>query len=128
MEHQLEAQQFNPNDQLIATTRGPIIDFTDEALAEVISRVEKKGAKGVRFGLTGGGCAGFSYEFDYASEGKEADIPIDFGKFTLWLCPMSEMYLDGTVIAWKVEGLNEGFEFVNPQEQSSCGCGVSVGF
>jgi iron-sulfur cluster assembly accessory protein len=114
---------------MIATTyQGPQIDFTDTALEEVIRKIERQGVKGVRFGLTGGGCAGFSYEFDYASEGKENDIPIDFGKFTLWLDPLSEMYLTGTIISWKVEGLNEGFEFVNPQEQSACGCGVSVGF
>jgi len=123
----LQTNHYNPN--MIATTyQGPQIDFTDTALEEVIRKIERQGVKGVRFGLTGGGCAGFSYEFDYASEGKENDIPIDFGKFTLWLDPLSEMYLTGTIISWKVEGLNEGFEFVNPQEQSACGCGVSVGF
>lgn len=121
-----QAEQYNP--QMIATSRPTGIDFTDTALQEVINKVEKKGAKGVRFSLLGGGCAGFSYEFNYADNGEAEDIPIDFGKFTLWLCPLSEMYLDGTVISWKVEGLNEGFEFINPQEQSSCGCGVSVGF
>ena len=122
----MQTQQYNPN--IIPTNSGPSVDFTDTALEEVISKVEKKGAKGVRFALTGGGCAGFSYEFNYADQGQENDIPIDFGKFTLWLCPLSEMYLDGTIISWKVVGLNEGFEFINPQEQSSCGCGVSVGF
>ena len=113
---------------MIATSKPTGIDFTDTALEECIKKIEKQGVKGVRFSLLGGGCAGFSYEFNYANEGQESDIPIDFGKFTLWLCPMSEMYLDGTIISWKVDGLNEGFEFVNPQEQSSCGCGVSVGF
>ena len=46
----------------------------------------------------------------------------------MWLDPMSEEYLAGTVIAWKVEGLNEGFEFENPQQTSACGCGISVSF
>ena len=55
-------------------------------------------------------------------------IFIDFGKFKVWMDVMSEVYLAGTIISWKVEGLNEGFEFVNPQEQSACGCGVSVSF
>ena len=26
------------------------------------------------------------------------------------------------------EGLNEFFKFINPKEQSSCGCGVSINF
>mgnify|MGYP003325481849 CR=1 FL=1 len=121
-----QAEQYNPN--LIASSRPTGIDFTDQALEECIRKVEKQGVKGVRFALTGGGCSGFSYDFSYADEGQETDIPFDFGKFTLWLDPMSEMYLDGTLIGWKVEGLNEGFEFINPQEQSSCGCGESVGF
>ena len=117
---------YNPN--IIPTNSGPRIDFTDTALQEVLNRIEKEDSKGVRFALTGGGCAGFSYEFNYADNGMENDIPIDFGKFTLWLCPLSETYLDGTIISWKVEGLNEGFEFKNPQEKSSCGCGISVQF
>ena len=31
-------------------------------------------------------------------------------------------------IDWVVDGVNEQFKFINPQEQASCGCGVSVGF
>ena len=46
----------------------------------------------------------------------------------MWIDAMSENYLDGTVISWKKEGLNEGFHFNNPSEVSSCGCGVSVQF
>jgi len=121
-----QPKTFDP--MMIATSRGPIVDFTKDALVEVVKKIKDKGVAGVRFGLTGGGCAGFAYEFNYADKGEDADIPIDFGEFTLWLDPMSEMYLEGTTIAWKVEGLNEGFEYQNPQQSSSCGCGISVGF
>ena len=114
---------------MIATSQqAPLVDFTDEALEKVKAKVKEKGVNGVRFGLTGGGCAGFSYEFDYADKGKEEDKLLDFGDFTMWLDPMSEECLAGTVIAWKVEGLNEGFEFENPQQTSACGCGISVSF
>ena len=114
---------------MIATSRPPLVDFTDEALKQVADRLEKNNSKGIHFGLTGGGCAGFSYVFNYADgPAQESDIEIDFGKFKVWMDVMSEMYLAGTLISWKVEGLNEGFEFVNPQEQSACGCGVSVSF
>ena len=50
---------------MIATSQqAPLVDFTDEALEKVKAKVKEKGVNGVRFGLTGGGCAGFSYEFD----------------------------------------------------------------
>ena len=124
----MQAKQFDPTN-LIATSRPPLVDFTDDALNEVIRRLEQRKAKGIHFGLTGGGCAGFSYVFNYADgPAQESDIEIDFGKFKVWMDVMSEMYLAGTLISWKVEGLNEGFEFVNPQESSACGCGVSVSF
>jgi len=128
MERQLQPSTFDPNN-LIATSRPPLVDFSPEALEQVLDRLDKKGHKGIFFGLTGGGCAGFSYVFNYADgPNQESDIEIDFGKFKVWMDVMSEMYLTGTVISWKVEGLNEGFEFVNPAEQSACGCGVSVSF
>ena len=70
----------------------------------------------------------FKYDFDYAEQAKEQDVEQDFGKFKLWVCPESAGYLDGMVIGWERDGLNEGFHFWNPMESSSCGCGVSVGF
>ena len=128
MESMLQASQFDPN-SLIATSRPPLVDFTDEALTQVMDKLQKNKSKGIYFGLTGGGCAGFSYVFNYADgPHQESDIEIDFGKFKVWMDVMSELYLAGTLISWKVEGLNEGFEFVNPAEQSACGCGVSVSF
>ena len=103
------------------------IDFTDDAMIHAIEKT--KGRAGIRFALMGGGCAGFQYEFDYADGPQEGDIEIDFGKFKMWICPMSENMLDGTVISWKKDGLiSEGFQFNNPGESAACGCGVSVGF
>jgi len=105
------------------------IDFTDDAMIHAIEKVERNKRVGIRFALMGGGCAGFQYEFDYADQPQEGDVEIDFGKFKMWICPMSENYLDGTVISWKKDGLiSEGFEFHNPMESAACGCGVSVGF
>ena len=105
-----------------------MIEFTDEALVKAIEKVERHNSKGIRIALLGGGWAGFKYDFDYAEQAKEQDVEQDFGKFKLWVCPESAGYLDGMVIGWERDGLNEGFHFWNPMESSSCGCGVSVGF
>jgi iron-sulfur cluster assembly protein len=34
-------------------------------------------------------------------------------------------YLDGLTMDWVRNGLNEGFEFQNPNERDRCGCGES---
>ena len=41
---------------------------------------------------------------------------------------MSVPYLVGMTLDYQKEGLNEVFKFINPKEQSSCGCGVSINF
>ena len=106
-----------------------MIDWTDEAMDQVIKRLEFKQSPGIRLALLGGGCAGFKYDFNYADGPKtEQDEELDFGKFKMWICPMSAGYLDGTVIGWQVDGLNEAFTFWNPMESNACGCGESVGF
>ena len=56
----------------------PIVDFTPVGRQKVIERLDEEQKKGVRFSLLGGGCAGFSYVFDYAEEKEPEDIEIDF--------------------------------------------------
>jgi iron-sulfur cluster assembly protein len=37
----------------------------------------------------------------------------------------SDVYLNGLTMDWVRNGLNEGFEFINPNERDRCGCGES---
>ena len=39
--------------------------------------------------------------------------------------PKSMIYLDGTEVDFAKEGLNEGFQFKNPNAKDECGCGES---
>ena len=39
--------------------------------------------------------------------------------------PKSLVYLDGTIVDFAREGLNEGLEFRNPNVAGECGCGES---
>ena len=39
--------------------------------------------------------------------------------------PKSLVYLDGTQVDFAKEGLNEGFQFINPNAKDECGCGES---
>ncbi len=100
-----------------------MVEVTDNAITKLIERNVEK----IRLGVTGGGCAGYEYIFaeDILREGDEV---VDYGKFSFLVDKMSQPYLKGVTIDYVIEGLNEFFKIVNPNEQSSCGCGVSVQF
>jgi iron-sulfur cluster assembly protein len=40
----------------------------------------------------------------------------------------SKSFLEGMEMQYTRRGVNEGFEFVNPNVKNSCGCGESVYF
>lgn len=100
-----------------------MIEVSDIAIQKLI----EKNVSTVRLGVTGGGCAGFEYVFaeDVIREGDEV---IDYGKFSFLIDTLSQPFLNGMTLDYIKEGLNEYFKFINPNEQSSCGCGVSVQF
>jgi iron-sulfur cluster assembly protein len=37
----------------------------------------------------------------------------------------NDVYLKGITVDYVRQGLNEGFEFINPNERDRCGCGES---
>ena len=45
--------------------------------------------------------------------------------FAILVDDKSLVYLDGLEIDYVKQGLNEGFEFNNPNERDRCGCGES---
>ena len=100
-----------------------MIEVSDIAIQKLI----EKNVSTVRLGVTGGGCAGFEYVFaeDVIRDGDEV---IDYGKFSFLIDTLSQPFLNGMTLDYIKEGLNEFFKFINPNEQSACGCGVSVQF
>ena len=106
----------------------------------------------LRVGVKGGGCSGFNYILDLTETKKDTDevweyaydVPVASAddsasggtvatatateKFTLRvICdPKSYLYLNGTAIDYKTDGIMaSGFAFNNPNATSSCGCGSS---
>ena len=59
---------------------------------------------------------------------QDDDIVLDYGKWSFIINKISVPYLNGMTLDYVKEGLNEFFKFINPKEQSSCGCGVSINF
>jgi len=79
---------------------------------------------GLRIGVKGGGCSGFSYILGFDKR-KEKDDVFNIGDITVFMEKAHGIYLIGMEIDW-VDGLNNrGFSFNNPNASESCGCGSS---
>ncbi len=79
---------------------------------------------GLRVGVKGGGCSGFSYVLGF-DQPKENDETFEIGGLKVLMQKSHAIYLLGMEIDW-VEGLNNrGFSFSNPNANSTCGCGTS---
>lgn len=79
---------------------------------------------GLRVGVKGGGCSGFSYLLGF-DEKKEKDQEYDFDGIKVLMEKSHGIYLLGMEVDWH-EGLNNrGFIFNNPNASETCGCGTS---
>lgn len=79
---------------------------------------------GLRIGVKGGGCSGFSYELGFDQQ-KDGDDVFEQDGVKIFMKKSHAMYLYGMEIDW-VEGLNNrGFSFNNPNATETCGCGTS---
>ena len=79
---------------------------------------------GLRVGVKGGGCSGFSYILGFDQK-KENDQEHTINGMKVLMEKGHALYLLGMEIDW-VEGLNNrGFSFNNPNAKETCGCGTS---
>ncbi len=106
-----------------------MITLSTTAREHIIRMLEKKpSALGARVGVKAAGCSGFSYVLEYVYMIEDYDIVIDCEQFIIVIDKKSKVYLEGMEMLYTRRGLNEGFEFVNPNVKNSCGCGESVYF
>jgi len=79
----------------------------------------------LRVFVSGGGCSGFQYGFNFDENFEDGDMAVENCGVTLVVDPMSAQYLMGAEIDF-TEGL-EGAQFVirNPNATTTCGCGSS---
>jgi iron-sulfur cluster insertion protein len=101
--------------------------FTEAAAAKVRSLIEEEGnpALNLRVYITGGGCSGFQYGFEFDEQRGEDDLAVERGGVTLLVDPLSLQYLMGAEVDY-TENLS-GAQFVirNPNAKTTCGCGSS---
>ncbi|MCP4789622.1 MAG: iron-sulfur cluster assembly protein IscA [Gammaproteobacteria bacterium] len=80
---------------------------------------------GVRLGVRTTGCSGMAYVLEFVDEMATEDTVFESRGVKVIIDPKSMVYLDGTELDYVKEGLNEGFQFNNPNAKNECGCGES---
>lgn len=103
------------------------ISMSDVAKAHIAKQIETRAGNtlGIRVGVKTAGCSGLSYVLEFVDKLESEDHVFDQDGFSLVVDPKSYIYLDGTELDFVKEGLNEGFEFKNPNVKNACGCGES---
>ena len=106
------------------------IQLTENAGKHIRTMLDQRGRGiGMRIGTRKSGCTGYAYVVDFADEVGDHDQRIESAGITLVVDRDSIPHLDGMTIDFVRNSLlNSGFEFINPNAKSACGCGESVGF
>ena len=105
-----------------------MITLTEQAVKKVVQTLQRRGkGVGIRIGVKTNGCSGLAYVLEYVDK-LEVEIGVTNyaqPEFAVLVGAKDEPYLNGLVMDWVRNGLNEGFEFSNPNERDRCGCGES---
>lgn len=80
---------------------------------------------GLRIGVVGGGCSGFSYSMSFENQAGMMDKVYTFDDLKVFVDSTSLMYLNGCVVDYLETLEAAGFKFENPNTKSTCGCGSS---
>lgn len=118
---------YGETDMNAATDIPAAVLLTDSAAAKVRDLIAEEGNPDIRLRVfvSGGGCSGFQYGFQFEEATADDDTVIEKDGVTLLVDPMSFQYLVGAEIDY-TEGI-EGAQFVikNPNATTTCGCGSS---
>ncbi len=103
-----------------------MITLTELAARKVNQQLERRGkGLGIRVGVKTTGCSGYAYSLEYVDQPTTEDMSFVSHGVHVFVDPKSLVFVDGLTMDWTRNGLNEGFNFVNPNEKDRCGCGES---
>jgi iron-sulfur cluster assembly protein len=104
-------------------------DVTPVAAEKIRRQIERRGrGVGIRVGVRTTGCSGLAYTLEFVDQEQDREAGMehhDINGVRIYMDPKHGVYLSGMTIDYQKKGLNEGFEFVNPNESGRCGCGES---
>ena len=102
------------------------ITLTSKAAERMSDYLTNRGSGiGVRLSVQTTGCSGLGYNMEFVDSTNDDDTLFEDNGVQVIIDGKSLIYLDGTEVDYVKEGLNEGFEFNNPNAKAECGCGES---
>jgi len=109
-----------------AQTPSNTVSATDAALKRIAAIIAKDNENtALRISVEGGGCSGFSYQFDLVNEQNEDDLIIEGHDGKILIDEMSLIYMGGSQIDFVDDLMGQSFQVNNPNAVASCGCGTS---
>lgn len=102
------------------------ISMTPAAAEHIRQYLAARGVEAaMRLGVKTTGCSGLSYVVEVAGEIGPDDLVFERDGARIVVERKNMIYLNGTELDYRREGLNAGFRFTNPNEKATCGCGES---
>lgn len=105
-----------------------MISLTEKAANKVKQQIEKRGkGLGIRIVVKTTGCSGLAYVLEYVDNAPVTRDQFVYESYDVkvWTDGKSIPYVNGMTVDYVRSGLNEGFDFKNPNERDRCGCGES---
>ncbi len=104
-----------------------MISVTDLAAARIKRALQRRGSgEGILVGVKTTGCSGLAYVLEYVDNPNLHCVRhYDTNGVRVFVDPKNLPYVTNMTIDYVRNGLNEGFEFRNPNERDRCGCGES---
>jgi len=102
------------------------VQLTEAAARHVKAHAKKEGHDhSLRLGVRTSGCSGFMYTVDYAEHVGENDVIYEQHGVKVVVSRKSLPFLEGMEVDFVRDGLNQRFDFRNPNVKDQCGCGES---
>jgi iron-sulfur cluster assembly protein len=103
-----------------------MISITEVGAQRVAEFLEKRGSGiGLRIAINTTGCSGYAYNLEFVDTVSKNDTVFESNRIKIIIDNKWLTMVDGTELDYVHEGLNEGFEFHNPNTKATCGCGES---
>ena len=105
-----------------------MITLTESAAKKVKQQIQKRGkGLGIMIGVRTTGCSGLAYKLEYVDNLPTNGNYMSYASNDIIIIVDQKdlPYVSGLTMEYKRQGLNEGFDFINPKEKARCGCGES---
>lgn len=106
---------------------GRVMTLTDSAARRIVKLATLEGNPDqmLRLSVSGGGCSGFQYGFDFDVTVNEDDHVFTHADARLVVDDVSLDLLAGAQLDYVEDLMGSYFKVSNPNAASSCGCGTS---